>query len=188
MLKRFFDYYRPYKTLFTIDFISAVVVAVLELAFPIVVSQVTDELLPTANWTLIVAASVGMLLLYIVTTSLQFVVTYYGHKLGTNIETDMRRDLYSHLQRQSFRYFDNRETGQLITRLTSDLFEIAEVAHHGPEDIFITIFTLTGAFYMMLQIHTGLAIATIILVPFIALALAFFNKRMTKVNTDTYNN
>ncbi|MER2180466.1 MAG: ABC transporter transmembrane domain-containing protein, partial [Desemzia incerta] len=95
MLKRFFDYYRPYKTLFTIDFISAVVVAVLELAFPIVVSQVTDELLPTANWTLIVAASIGMLLLYIVTTSLQFVVTYYGHKLGTNIETDMRRDLYS---------------------------------------------------------------------------------------------
>lgn len=187
MLKRFFDYYRPYKTLFTIDFISAVVVAVLELAFPIVVSQVTDELLPTANWTLIVAASVGMLLLYIITTSLQFVVTYYGHKLGTNIETDMRRDLYSHLQRQSFRYFDNRETGQLITRLTSDLFEIAEVAHHGPEDIFITIFTLTGAFYMMLQIHTGLAIATIILVPFIALALAFFNKRMTKVNIDIYN-
>lgn len=187
MLKRFFDYYRPYKTLFTIDFISAVVVAVLELAFPLVVSQVTDELLPTANWQLIVAASVGMLLLYIVTTSLQFVVTYYGHKLGTNIETDMRRDLYSHLQRQSFRYFDNRETGQLITRLTSDLFEIAEVAHHGPEDIFITIFTLTGAFYMMLQIHTGLAIATIILVPFIALALAYFNKRMTKVNTDIYN-
>lgn len=188
MLKRFFTYYRPYKKLFTLDFSSAVVVAVLELAFPVVVSEVTDSLLPSGNWGLIVASSVGLLLLYVVTTILQYVVTYYGHKLGTNIETDMRRDLYNHLQRQSFRYFDNRETGQLITRLTSDLFEIAEVAHHGPEDVFITIFTLTGAFYMMLQIHTELAIATFILVPFIALALAFFNKKMTKVNTRIYKN
>ena len=188
MLKRFLNYYQPYKKLFTLDFSSAVVVAVLELAFPLVVSEVTDTLLPTENWRLIVAASIGLLLLYVVTTVLQYVVTYYGHKLGTNIETDMRRDLYSHLQRQSFRYFDNRETGQLITRLTSDLFEIAEVAHHGPEDIFITIFTLTGAFYMMMQIHTDLAIATFILVPFIAIALAFFNKKMTKVNTRIYKN
>lgn len=188
MLTRFLNYYQPYKRLFTLDFSSAVVVAVLELAFPLVVSEVTDTLLPTENWRLIVAASIGLLLLYVVTTILQYVVTYYGHKLGTNIETDMRRDLYSHLQRQSFRYFDNRETGQLITRLTSDLFEIAEVAHHGPEDIFITIFTLTGAFYMMMQIHTDLAIATFILVPFIAIALAFFNKKMTKVNTRIYKN
>lgn len=188
MLTRFLNYYQPYKRLFTLDFSSAVVVAVLELAFPLVVSEVTDTLLPTENWRLIVAASIGLLLLYVVTTVLQYVVTYYGHKLGTNIETDMRRDLYSHLQRQSFRYFDNRETGQLITRLTSDLFEIAEVAHHGPEDIFITIFTLSGAFYMMMQIHTDLAIATFILVPFIAIALAFFNKRMTKVNTRIYKN
>ena len=188
MLKRFFNYYRPYKKLFTLDFSSAVVVAVLELAFPLVVSEVTDTLLPSENWRLIVASSIGLLLLYVITTLLQYVVTYYGHKLGTNIETDMRRDLYSHLQRQSFRYFDNRETGQLITRLTSDLFEIAEVAHHGPEDIFITIFTLSGAFYMMMQIHTDLAIATFILVPFIAIALGFFNKRMTKVNTRIYKN
>ncbi|MFL2100521.1 ABC transporter ATP-binding protein [Desemzia sp. FAM 23989] len=188
MLKRFFNYYRPYKKLFTLDFSSAVVVAVLELAFPLVVSEVTDTLLPSENWRLIVASSIGLLLLYVITTLLQYVVTYYGHKLGTNIETDMRRDLYSHLQRQSFRYFDNRETGQLITRLTSDLFEIAEVAHHGPEDIFITIFTLSGAFYMMMQIHTDLAIATFILVPFIAIALAFFNKKMTKVNTRIYKN
>ncbi|MBM6613863.1 ABC transporter ATP-binding protein [Desemzia sp. RIT804] len=188
MLKRFLNYYQPYKKLFTLDFSSAVVVAVLELAFPLVVSKVTDTLLPSENWSLIVASSIGLLLLYVVTTVLQYVVTYYGHKLGTNIETDMRRDLYSHLQRQSFRYFDNRETGQLITRLTSDLFEIAEVAHHGPEDIFITVFTLSGAFYMMMQIHTDLAIATFILVPFIAFALAFFNKRMTKVNTRIYKN
>lgn len=188
MLTRFFSYYKPYKKLFTLDFSSAVVVATLELAFPIVVSEVTDTLLPSGNWPIIVASSIGLLLVYVLTTVLQFVVTYYGHKLGTNIETDMRRDLYSHLQRQSFRYFDNRETGQLITRLTSDLFEIAEVAHHGPEDIFITIFTLSGAFYMMMQIHTELAIATFILVPFIALALVFFNKKMTTVNTRIYKN
>lgn len=187
MLKRFFGYYRPYKKLFTLDFACAVIVAILELAFPIIVSMVTDDLLPTGNWTLILVSSVGLLLLYIFNTFLQFIVTHFGHKLGVNIETDMRRDLYDHMQKQSFSYFDNRKTGTLITRLTSDLFEISEVAHHGPEDVFITIFTLIGCFGLMWTIHPPLAVATFILVPFIALALALFNKKMTAINTRIYH-
>lgn len=187
MLKRFFSYYRPYKKLFTLDFTSATLVATLELAFPIMVQRVVDNILPTGNWSLIVMVSVGLLLIYALNTGLHYIVTYFGHKLGTNIETDMRQDLYDHIQEQSFSYFDNRETGKLITRLTSDLFEIAEVAHHGPEDIFITIFTLAGAFALMLSVHVPLAIMTFILVPFIAVALGFFNKRMTQVNTRIYD-
>src|SRR5690625_2620773 len=132
MLKRFFSYYKPYKKLFTLDFSSATLVAILELAFPIMVQRVVDNILPTGNWNLIVMVSIGLLLVYALNTALHYIVTYFGHKLGTNIETDMRRDLYNHIQEQSFSYFDNRETGKLITRLTSDLFEIAEVAHHGP--------------------------------------------------------
>ncbi|GAB2318363.1 ABC transporter ATP-binding protein [Alkalibacterium sp. s-m-22] len=187
MIKRFFSYYAPYKALFTLDFSAAIIVAMLELAFPIMVQQVVDSILPTGNWSLIIIVSIGLLGVYAINTILHYVVTYYGHKLGTNIETDMRRDLYNHLQKQSFSYFDNRETGKLITRLTSDLFEIAEVAHHGPEDIFITLFTLTGAFILMMTVHVPLAVMTFILVPFIALAVAYFNKRMTQVNTRIYD-
>jgi ATP-binding cassette subfamily B protein len=187
MLKRFFSYYAPYKALFTLDFSAAIIVAMLELAFPIMVQQVVDSILPTGNWSLIIIVSIGLFGVYAINTILHYVVTYYGHKLGTNIETDMRRDLYNHLQKQSFSYFDNRETGKLITRLTSDLFEIAEVAHHGPEDIFITLFTLTGAFILMMTVHVPLAVMTFILVPFIALAVAYFNKRMTQVNTRIYD-
>ena len=187
MLKRFFSYYAPYKALFTLDFSAAIIVAMLELAFPIIVQQVVDSILPTGNWSLIIIVSIGLFGIYAINTILHYVVTYYGHKLGTNIETDMRRDLYNHLQKQSFSYFDNRETGKLITRLTSDLFEIAEVAHHGPEDIFITLFTLTGAFILMMTVHVPLAVMTFVLVPFIALAVAYFNKRMTQVNTRIYD-
>lgn len=188
MLKSFFSYYRPYKKLFLLDFLCAILAAVLELAFPIVVNQVIDDLLPSENWTLIVTASLSLLFLYIVNTVLQYIVVYFGHKLGVNIETDMRRELYAHLQTQPFSYFDNKKTGKLMARLTTDLFEISEVAHHGPEDVFITLITLFGAFILMLTIHFKLAIATFILIPFITIALVFFNKKMTVVNTEIYRN
>ncbi|MGX7394597.1 ABC transporter ATP-binding protein [Carnobacterium mobile] len=188
MLKSFFSYYRPYKKLFLLDFLCAILAAVLELAFPIVVNQVIDDLLPSENWTLIVTASLSLLFLYIVNTVLQYIVVYFGHKLGVNIETDMRRELYAHLQTQPFSYFDNKKTGKLMARLTTDLFEISEVAHHGPEDVFITLITLFGAFILMLTIHVKLAIATFILIPFITIALVFFNKKMTVVNTEIYRN
>lgn len=100
MLKKFFSYYQPYRKLFTLDFSAATIVAVLELAFPIMVQQVVDRILPSGDWPLIIWVSIGLLLVYMVNTTLHYVVTYYGHKLGTNIETDMRQDLYDHLQKQ----------------------------------------------------------------------------------------
>ena len=188
MLKRFFSYYKPYKNLFILDFGCATIAALLELAFPIVVNQVIDKIMPQKNWRLIIVACLSLLFFYLVNTVLQYIVVTFGHRLGVNIETDMRRDLYAHLQKQSFEYYDNQKTGKLISRLTTDLFEISEVAHHGPEDIFITIMTLVGAFLLMMQIHVKLAIATSILIPFITIALIVFNKKMTKVNTEIYDN
>ncbi|MGB7366693.1 ABC transporter ATP-binding protein [Carnobacterium jeotgali] len=187
MLKRFFSYYKPYKKLFLLDFGCAILAAILELSFPVVVNRVIDDLLPSENWTLIVTVSLSLLFLYIVNTSLQYVVVYFGHKLGVNIETDMRRELYGHLQEQPFSYYDNQKTGKLMTRLTNDLFEISEVAHHGPEDVFITFITLGGAFLLMLNVHVQLALATFVMIPFITIALVFFNKRMTKINTKIFN-
>lgn len=188
MLKRFISYYKPYKRLFILDFSCAIIAGALELAFPIVVNQVIDKIMPKNDWNLIITACLSLLFFYAVNTSLQYVVVTFGHMLGVNMETDMRRDLYAHLQRQPFGYYDNQKTGKLMSRLTTDLFEISEVAHHGPEDIFITIMTLVGAFLIMLNTHVKLAIATAILVPFITIALVYFNKKMTRVNTDIYNN
>ncbi len=188
MLKRFISYYKPYKGLFILDFSCAIIAGALELAFPIVVNQVIDKIMPKNDWNLIITACLSLLFFYAVNTGLQYVVVTFGHMLGVNMETDMRRDLYAHLQRQPFGYYDNQKTGKLMSRLTTDLFEISEVAHHGPEDIFITVMTLVGSFLIMLNIHVKLAIATAILVPFITIALVYFNKKMTRVNTDIYHN
>lgn len=188
MLARFFRYYRPYRGLFLLDFCCAILAGVFELAFPVAVNQVIDKIMPQNNFRYVLLASLALLLFYVINTFLQYIVVYYGHKLGVNIETDMRNELFNHLQEQPFEYYDNQKTGKLMSRLTTDLFEISEVAHHGPEDVFITVMTLLGAFVLMLQMHVQLALATFALVPLITFALVFFNKKMTTVNTAIYEN
>lgn len=188
MLKRFISYYKPYRALFILDFSCAIIAAILELSFPVIVNQVIDKIMPTGNLRLIFMVSAMLLFFYIINTVFQYIVVYFGHKLGTNIETDMRNELFRHFQKQPFSFYDNQKTGKLMSRLTTDLFEISEVAHHGPEDIFITIMTLVGSFTLMYNIHSSLALATAVIVPFITLALAFFNKKMTRVNTQIYEN
>lgn len=188
MLRRFFSYYRPYKGLFLLDFGCAILVGLLELAFPVAVNQVIDDIMPRQDFKLVMLACGGLFAFYAINTSLQYVVIFFGHKLGVNIETDMRQDLFRHLQRQSFAYYDEQKTGNLISRLTTDLFEISEVAHHGPEDVFITIMTLVGSFLLMFHSHAKLALATFALLPLITIALVFFNKKMTQVNTTIYEN
>lgn len=188
MLRRFFSYYRPYKGLFLLDFGCAILVGLLELAFPVAVNQVIDDIMPRQDFKLVMLACGGLFAFYAINTALQYVVIFFGHKLGVNIETDMRQDLFRHLQRQSFAYYDEQKTGNLISRLTTDLFEISEVAHHGPEDVFITIMTLVGSFLLMFHSHVKLALATFALLPLITIALVFFNKKMTQVNTTIYEN
>ncbi|MCM3239739.1 ABC transporter ATP-binding protein/permease [Heyndrickxia oleronia] len=180
MLRRFFSYYLPHKKLFTIDFCSAVVVALLELGFPLAVQWFIDRLLPDGNWSTIVSVGAGLLVLYIMSTFLQYIVNYWGHKLGINIETDMRQQLFQHVQKQSFRFFDNTKTGHIMSRITNDLFDIGELAHHGPEDMFIAIMTFVGAFWIMLGINVKLALVTIIILPFLVWLITVCNLKMNK--------
>jgi len=180
MLKVFFSYYKPHKRLFWIDFTSAILVAILELAFPLAVQWFIDELLPTNDWNAIVKVSVLLLLVYLISTTLNYVVNYLGHKLGINIETDMRRELFNHVQKQSFRFFDNTKTGNIMSRITNDLFDIGEFAHHGPEDFFIAIMTFVGAFIIMFNINPTLALVAIIMVPILIFVVSFSNMRMNK--------
>jgi ATP-binding cassette subfamily B protein len=187
VLKRFAVYYQPYKKLFYLDFFCAVFAAILELSFPIFVNNVVDELLPSNNWTLIVGACVALLVIYCITSVMQFVVNYWGHMLGINIETDMRRLMFNHLQKLSFRFFDNNKTGHLMSRISTDLFDLGEVAHHGPEDVVIAIMTLIAAFVIMLTIHPTLAIMTFAVVPFLIWLGLYFNGRMTRAFRQMYS-
>lgn len=178
MYRKFFSYYKPHKRLFVIDFSSAIIVAILELAFPLAVQWFIDELLPTGDWGMIVKISVLLLLVYAISTLLNFIVNYLGHKLGINIETDMRQELFTHVQRQSFRFFDNTKTGHIMSRITNDLFDIGEFAHHGPEDLFIAIMTFVGAFAIMFNVNPTLALIAAIMVPFLTWLVTFSNIKM----------
>ncbi|MUK88169.1 ATP-binding cassette domain-containing protein [Ornithinibacillus sp. L9] len=186
MLKRFFSYYKPHKRLFIIDFTCAVFVAILELVFPIAVQRFVDDLLPAGDWNLIISVSVLLLFVYLLSTFLQYIVTYWGHKLGVNIETDMRQDLFNHVQKQSFRFFDNTKTGHVMSRITNDLFDIGELAHHGPEDFFIAIMTFVGAFFFMFNINFHLAVTLLIIVPILIWLIAYSNIKMNKAWKSMY--
>jgi len=186
MLKKFSSYYKPHKRLFFIDFSSAIFVALLDLAFPLAVQWFIDDLLPKGNWGQITMISILLLVIYLLSTFLQYIVSYLGHKLGINIETDMRQQLFTHVQRQSFRFFDNTKTGHIMSRITNDLFDIGELAHHGPEDVFIAVMTLIGAFAIMYSINPELALIAIIMVPFLIILVTFCNIKMNAAWQNMY--
>ncbi|WGD30499.1 ABC transporter ATP-binding protein [Ancylobacter sp. WKF20] len=180
MLKAFFSYYRPHTRLFLIDFGCAVLSGVLELGFPIAMKGFVDVLLPQADLQLIVLAAIALLAIFLLNSGLMAVVTYWGHVLGINIETEMRERAFAHLQKLSFRFYDNFKTGHLLARVTKDLEEIGEIAHHGPEDLFIAVMTFIGAFVLMLWVHPQLALLTALIVPLTALIVARYGGRMTQ--------
>ena len=180
MFRRFFAYYRPYKGLLILDICCAVLSGLLELGFPMAVKAFVDQLLPTQDWPLIVLASAALLAIYAANSGMMAVVVYWGHKLGINIETEMRRKSFDHLQKLSFRFFDNNKTGHLVARVTRDLEEIGEIAHHGPEDLLIAVMTFVGAFGLMLMVHTPLALITAVIVPIIAWVTSRYGGRMTR--------
>ena len=166
-----------------LDFSSAVVSGVLELAFPIAVGILIDRLLPGENWGQILLASIGVLFVYMLNTGLIVVVNYWGHVLGISIETELRRRAFDHIQKLSFRFFDNQKTGHLVGRVTKDLEEIGEVAHHGPEDVFIAAMTFFGAFLLMATINLQLALIAACLVPFTAWVTTRYGGRMARTSS-----
>lgn len=180
MLRRFFNYYLPYKRLFFLDFGCAIFAGLLELSFPMAVRMFIDKLLPAQNWELIVIASIALLAIYLINTGLMAIVNYWGHALGVGIETDMRREAFEHLQTLSLRYYDNTKTGHIITHVTKDLEEVGEIAHHGPEDLFLAVMTFIGAFILMANVHLNLALITLVLVPGMVWLVSRYGGQMTQ--------
>ena len=179
MLKQFLAYYRPYRGLFALDFGCAVISGLMELGFPMAIRVFVDQLLPGRDWGLILLASSALLLVYLANTGLTAVVVYWGHLLGINIETEMRRRAFDHLQKLSFSFYDNSKTGNLITHVTKDLEDVGEVAHHGPEDLFIALMTFVGAFALMFTINVRLALLTVIITPVVTIVSSRYGSRMT---------
>ncbi len=185
MIKRFSTYYKNHLPLFFLDFSCAFLMAGLDLIFPTVVSKMIDDILPSKNLSLIIKIGIGLLALYLVKAILEYIVNYWGHTLGVRIEYDMRKDLFNHIQKLSFSYFDNTKTGHIMSRIVNDLNEISELAHHGPEDLFIGVVTLIGSFVILLKIHIPLSLITFAIIPVMLLYAIITNKKMTSAFKET---
>ncbi|SFL53553.1 ABC transporter ATP-binding protein [Pelosinus propionicus] len=180
MVRRFFSYYRPYKGLFLLDFSCTVLMSALELVFPLAVAQVVDKLLPSGNWHWVLLACIGLLSVYVINMGLNIVINYWGNMLGLNIETDMRNELFSHMQKLSFRFFDTHRTGQLMSRISNDLMDVGSMAHNGPEHVFIILITLIGALGVMFTISWKLSLMTFLLLLLLMVVIFVFAKKMTR--------
>ena len=175
-LKIFFSYYKPHWKIFALDIFCAIMISVVDVAFPMVSKFTIDSLLPNKNFKSFFILIALLILVYILRRTFTWFVNYWGHYFGSLVETDMRRDVFEHLENQSFTFYDKHRTGKLMSRATTDLFEITELAHHGPEDFLISILTLIGSFFLLLKIRWELALIVFIFVPII-IAITMISRR-----------
>lgn len=182
-LKKLFSYYKPYRVLFYSDMIFAILGAVITLVIPLIVRYITNEVVyfnhHKAMQTILVLGAV-MIGLVIVEFGCNYFIAYYGHIMGAYMEADMRSDIFGHYQKPTFAFYDNQKVGALLSRITSDLFDITELLHHGPEDVVISIIKLVGAFVILININAPLTIVAFVFVPVMALFAWYYNRKMKR--------
>ena len=176
-LSIFLHYFGNHKALFAVDILCAVGIAAIDLTFPLVTRKALYDLLPNQLYRTFFFIMLAVALSYVLRTFLHYVVAYYGHTFGIRVEADIRKDLFAHMQELSFDYYDRNRTGKLMARLTSDLFELTELAHHGPEDLLTSGLTILGALAVMLSVRWELALVVALTIPvFLAVAMAMRNR------------
>lgn len=180
ILGRFISYYRPHKRLFFIDLFCAFMIAAVDLAFPMMSKVALQNYLPQKEFRPFLIIIIVMFGIYIIRAIFQYIVDYWGHILGVRMEYDMRKELFSHLQTLSFRFYDKTRTGHIMSRMINDLNEMTELAHHGPEDVFLSVILLVGSFIAMLTIEWKLAIAVYIFIPILCWFAMKQRQRMSK--------
>ena len=153
MIKRFMTYYRPHMKLFLLDMVCAFLVAALDLVFPMFTNTLLKHAIPNKDLRTILIFTAVLAFLYVIKLVANYIVDYWGHVMGVRLQYDMRKEVFSHLQTLPFRYFDDHKTGHIMSRIVNDLMEISELAHHGPEDIFISIVMLLGSFVLLCNIN-----------------------------------
>ena len=178
-LALFISYYKPNLKLFFIDMLCALIISGIDLAFPALSRSALNTYLPGKEYQAFFLIISLLVCFFVLRGVMQFVVSYWGHLMGANIEMQMRRDLFTHLQRQSFSFFDKSRTGSLMSRILSDLFDITELAHHGPEDLFISMVTIVGSFLILFSINTTLTICLFIFLPLLIAFTLFLRRKMS---------
>ncbi len=180
MVKEFIRYYQPHRRLFIIDLAAAFLIAASDLVFPMVTRQFISDFIPNRNLELIFRFGIILFVLYLIRFGLDYIVGYWGHVLGVRMEYDMRKDMFSQLQRMSFSYYDDTKTGQIMSRLVNDLNEISELAHHGPEDLFISTVMIIGSFVLLMGIDIPLTLIVFSIIPFLVWFALSYNVRMRR--------
>lgn len=165
MVKRFIHYYKPHKRLFALDTLCSLLVAVCDLFYPMIAKNITNIYVPNKELRLLIVWAAVLLGIYLAKAALNYIIQFWGHIVGVRIQGDMRRDMFRHLQKLPFSFFDENKTGAIMSRLVNDLFEVSELAHHGPEDLFISSITLIGSFIMLARINVYLALIIFAVVP-----------------------
>ena len=180
MLKRFIHYYKPHKKLLAMDLAASLLISVIGMVYPVVTRKMLNDYIPNKLYSSIVIAGVVVLVLYIIRMLLRYFVQYYGHLIGVGMQSQMRLDLFSHLQKLPFSFYDNHETGRIMTRITSDLFEVCELAHHGPENLLISSVMIILSFGYLFSIDPILTMIVFACVPFLVVVTMYFRKAMSR--------
>lgn len=180
LIRRFFSYYRPHRRLFIVDLICSFTISVCNLFYPMIARNIMNDYVPNQNLRLLIVWAIVLAAIYAVKSVLTFIVGYWGHVLGVRIQGDMRRDLFRHIETQPFSFFDENKTGGIMSRIINDLFEVSELAHHGPEDVFNSFISIVGALIMLCTINGWLALIVLCYIPFMLFFAIKARGRMNK--------
>ncbi len=185
MLKRFLSYYKPHKKLFALDMLASLTVSLIGIAYPIVTRKMLNTLIPEKNYTMIIVAGVTVLGLYIAKMMLNYFIQYYGHMMGVRMQAQMRSDMFNHLQQLPYGFYDSHETGKIMSRMTNDLMDISELAHHGPENVLISTISVAASFIYLSSINIWLTLIIFACVPFLLLIAGMLRKKMRQAFMDS---
>ena len=184
MLKRFIKYYKPHKKMLVLDMLAALLISVIGMVYPIITRKMLNQYIPEKMYTAIVVAGLVVLALYVIRMLMRYFVQYYGHIIGVRMQSQMRKDLFAHLQKLPYKFYDNNETGRIMTRITSDLFEVCELAHHGPENILISSVMIVLSFTYLMTIDWILTLIIFTCVPIMIVVTMHFRKAMKNAFAD----
>ena len=178
MIRRFISYYKPHKKLFFLDMLASFLMALISISYPIVTRTMLNDLIPNRKYQLIIGFGLFLLFMYVIRALLNFFIQYEGHMMGVNMQAQMRRDMFRHLEKLPYRFFDSHETGKIMSRLTNDLMDISELAHHGPESVIICTFSIIASFIYLTTINVYLTLIIFLCVPVMIVIAASLRTRM----------
>jgi ATP-binding cassette, subfamily B, bacterial len=185
MLKEFIKYYKPYKKLFILDLLAAFTVALCDLVYPMITRNIMNEVVPNKDLRMLMVFAISLLAIFILKAGLNYFMQYWGHVVGVRMQADMRSYVFTHLQKLPNQYFNDNKSGVIMSRIINDLMEISELAHHGPEDLFVSLVMLVGSFLILLGINVPLTLIVFSILPFILLYAITQRKRMSRAFKDT---